>query len=465
MKKNDNKRNQDSSGWGSYLLFLFSIMFLAFLAGSIITVAEVSPSGFIRDAYKAGSALLEKLKEQGDQYSSNLWSPAVTSNKGVTIYDRQKSYQGLTLFTSGDNPSAYLMDMDGRIIHQWECRFSSIWDKTAAVKSPVPDKQTYFDNAHVFPNGDLLAIIIGVGDSPYGYGMVKLDRDSKVLWKNLDHFHHDFDIAADGKIYGLTHVYRFKPLDYVDHLKKPFLDDFLVIMTPGGKITKKISISDAVNKTEYRRLLWYVPYYTLEDPLHTNNVDLLNKQMAEHLRAKIPVAAEGQVLLSFREFAGGSLALLDVEKEEIVWLSRGPWLSQHDPDILPNGNLMVFDNRGYFGPGGQSRVIEVDPTTLGIVWQYAGNQDQKLDSWIRSSQQLLPNGNLLITDSNNGRLVEVNRAGEIVWEYISTVRGGPDNKLIPVVSTGQRIKTTEFNPEFYAELSGNTTAGEVHTHD
>ena len=60
---------------------------------------------------------------------------------------------------------------------------------------------------------------------------------------------------------------------------------------------------------------------------------------------------------------------------------RGPWLAQHDPDILANGNILLFDNLGNFleadgsdaeAGGGRSRVLEFDPSTMAIAWQYAG---------------------------------------------------------------------------------------------
>ena len=46
---------------------------------------------------------------------------------------------------------------------------------------------------------------------------------------------------------------------------------------------------------------------------------------------------------------------------------RGAWIGQHDPDILPNGNILLFDNDGELGEAGRSRVVEVDPRTTGIV--------------------------------------------------------------------------------------------------
>ena len=52
-----------------------------------------------------------------------------------------------------------------------------------------------------------------------------------------------------------------------------------------------------------------------------------------------------------------------------------------------------------------------------IVWQY----DDGFYSRIISGVQRLPNGNTLITEGTSGRLLEVTRAGEVVWEFISPV--------------------------------------------
>lgn len=448
---------------GAYLLFLMAIVFLSFVGGSIASIARLSPTGYIRDAYRAGAALMDKHNRQKDHYATDLWAPANTKKRGVTIFDPDRADRGLTLYTSGDFPGAVLIDMDGRVVHTWRCPFSSVWDKTAAVRDPVPDNQTYFNKAHLFPNGDLLAIYIGVGDSPYGYGMVKLDRESKVIWKNLDHFHHDFAIAADGRIYGLTHSYRRKPLKGVDHLDLPFVEDFLVVLSPEGRTLKKISLPEALNNSEYRRLLWLIPYYSEADPLHANDVDMIDRRTARQLSRKLPVAAQGQVLLSFRELAGGCIALFDAAAEKFVWVSRGPWLSQHDPDVLPNGDIMVFDNRGNFGPGGQSRIIAVDPGTGGITWQYTGDESHKLESWIRSDQERLLNGDLLIAESNTGRLFEITPAGDMVWEYINPVRGGKKNNLIPVVSSAERIHPNDLTGDFRAEILQHHLAKEDFT--
>lgn len=433
-----------------YALFIGAIVFLSFVAGSVATVARISPTDLVRDAYRAGMALYSKYTDYQDPLLTDLWAPARTIQRGTTVYDPHNAYDGLTLYTSGYASQALLIDMQGRVVHQWQRAFSTVWDPSAAVRHPAPDVRTTLRKAHLFPNGDLLAIHIGAGDSPYGYGMVRLDRDSNVIWKNLDHFHHDFDLGPDGRIFGLTHTYRSEMPEGLTHLHLPVLEDHLAIISPEGETLKKISLLDAVNRSEFRRLLWLIPAASLADPLHANAVDVLDPDSAARLGAKVPVASAGQVLLSFRELAGGTIALLDVVTEKIVWTLRGPWISHHDPDILPNGNILLFDNRGHYGPGGASRVLEVDPGNGRIVWQYAGDAGRRFESLIRSDQQRLPNGNTLITESDGGRLLEVTAGGRIVWEYINPVRDSEGRDRIPIVNWAQRIDPQNLQAEFQA---------------
>jgi hypothetical protein len=346
---------------------------------------------------------------------------------------------GFTLFTTGDQQKAQLIDADGRVVHEWGLPFSQLWDKTAAVKAPQPDSHVYIEKSHLYPNGDLLALYAAVGDTPWGYGLVKYDRDNRVLWKYMSHVHHDLDVAPDGKVFVLTQEIGQDDLKSYAHLKAPRIDDFVAILSPEGKELKKVRIIDVMLKSPYARLLDTVPWYIQKgagDYLHTNSIEILDGSGAH----KLPEAQPGRVLLSFREI--GTLAIMDVEKEEIVWAMRGPWLRQHDPDLLANGNILLFDNQGNVGPGGITRVIEVDPKTQEIVWTYAGTPDEPFESEVRSSQARLANGNTLITESDGGRLFEVTRSGKIVWNWVHPVRGqreGDQQQVIPIVSWAERI--------------------------
>src|SRR3546814_1398300 len=75
------------------------------------------------------------------------------------------------------------------------------------------------------PNGDLIVQFETYGDTPWGYGIARLDKDSNVVWRYLGRSHHDFDIAEDGRIYTLTHEMRNKRYDKLEQITIPRLDD------------------------------------------------------------------------------------------------------------------------------------------------------------------------------------------------------------------------------------------------
>ena len=122
------------------------------------------------------------------------------------------------------------------------------------------------------------------------------------------------------------------------------------------------------------------------------------------------------------------------------------------PKALPGeGNILVFDNGGWAGYGAPnpgaptgirnalrdcSRVLEFDPLTLEVVWQYSAREagfsvpmnSYKFYSGLISSAQRLPNGNTLITEGADGRIFEVTPKHEIVWEYVSPYYGKKGNQ-------------------------------------
>jgi hypothetical protein len=110
------------------------------------------------------------------------------------------------------------------------------------------------------------------------------------------------------------------------------------------------------------------------------------------------------------------------------------------PKGLPGaGDLLLFDNGGASGygapspiaPDGQgiyardsSRVLEIDPVTLEVVWSYKAFHFYSMNI---SGAQRLPNGNTLITEGASGRIFEVTPGNKIVWEFMnppSEGRGG-----------------------------------------
>jgi hypothetical protein len=338
------------------------------------------------------------------------------------------------------------MDMNGKVVHEWRKPFSEIWNPKApeaSPKSPQPDPFVYFRKARIMPDGNLLALYEAGGDTPYGYGLVKLDKDSNVIWSYLAAAHHDFDFGPDGRIYALTHQFMSDQLQY-GNMTTPRLEDFLVILGPDGKEEKKIRLALLFGQSEWRHLLYTISSYARVEPLHANAVRVITPAEA----ANFPFGKAGDVLMSFREL--GAVAVIDPDAEKLVWATRGPWIGQHDSELLPSGNIMLFDNYGnYSDVTGMSRVIEFDPKTMGIVWQYAGTKDEPLKSEIRSWEQRLSNGDTFIVESNGGRIFEVTPAGEVVWEFLNPVRHTPqwsDKPMIPIIGWAERIDPSTIDP-------------------
>lgn len=423
---------------------LIGLVVIAFVAGSLLTAAHLFPGTQIAEAYKGGKALYDKATRYVDVYRTDLWYPTRTTERGVVIYDRKAAEPGLTLFTTGQSATAYLINANGKVVHKWYRPFSTVWDpKRSSIRKPVPDDHVYFRRAVMYPNGDLLAVYEGSGDTPYGYGLVKLDKNSNVLWTYFGRTHHHVAVGPDGRIYCLTQGFVRKPSKDFTNLATPRMVDYLVILSPNGKVLKSIPLVQAVARSRYRQLLYTISYFAIADPLHTNSVEVITPKMA----LNFPYGKAGDILVSFRNL--DAIGVLDPNTETLVWATRGTWIGQHDPSILDNGDILMFDNYGNFGRAPyMSRALEINPKTMQVVWSYAGTPKNPLGSLIRGAAQRLKNGNTLITESSGGRLLEVTPDHRIVWEYINPARGGDPGQppRIPIICSGTRIDPSTIDP-------------------
>jgi len=131
------------------------------------------------------------------------------------------------------------------------------------------------------------------------------------------------------------------------------------------------------------------------------------------------------------------IAVIDMETGTVVWALNGMWSYPHDPKLLPNGNMMIFDNSGpawHWIQPRASRVAEFNPITQEVAWEYTGSRERPFYSGVCGAAWRLPNDNVLITETVKGRVIEVTRDKEIVWEYINTEREENNGDLIGVIN-------------------------------
>jgi hypothetical protein len=377
---------------------------------------------------------------------------------GTTIYDPNRAWNGYTVLSPLSTQAAVVIDMNGNVVKQWEGFVNS-------AGGPV----------RVFPNG----VVMGAnGTNPprqESLELIQRDFEGKVLWR-FDHNeqiqgrggsvwsarqHHDWQRedfpagyyspgvrpAVEGsRTLILTHTNRSRP----NVADAPLEDDRLIEVSPGGDIVWEWVASDHIDEFGFsaaaRSAIKAAPGVNAArgsfDWLHINSATYLgpNRWYDEGDQRFAP----NNVIISSRQ---ASLLAIVARDGKIVW-RLGPDFSessqlrairqiigQHHAHIIPKGlpgagNVLVFDNGGASGygfanptaPNGansyarpSSRVLEINPVTLELVWSYAG--PRFFGSNISGAQRLA-NGNTLVTEGPSGRIFEVTKESQIVWEYI-----------------------------------------------
>ena len=159
---------------------------------------------------------------------------------GVTLHDPRQAYPGLNLYTSGHGAVALLVDMDGKVLHEWRRPFAeSFPGATRPVSGTAFDT---FGRAHLYENGDLLVTY-------EGEGIVKLDRNSNLIWASHNGSHHDLFVEENGRIWVLTRKAHLNPKI---HEWKPVLEDYITELAPDGTELRSFSIVEALQKSPLR---------------------------------------------------------------------------------------------------------------------------------------------------------------------------------------------------------------------
>ena len=317
---------------------------------------------------------------------------------GVVRSVRDRVQPGINLYNPSHAAEAYLIDLEGRVLHRWALSLDR-----AFPAGPEPNERNrYWRRVRGLDNGDLLAIYEGVG-------LIRIDKDSRLLWARQNGAHHDMNLTSDGQLVVITRKAHVNP---EIHPINPVLEDFLEILDPeSGESVAELSLYWAFANSRYASVMG--KRKPDGDIFHTNSLQLLDGRHS----SEIPAFALGNLLVSIRELS--TIAVIDFDKKQVVWSLSGQWVRQHEAQLLDNGNILLFDNQG---DEAGSKVIEFDPRTQQVRWLFHGDPESPLYSETMGSQQRLANGNTLITESNAGRVREVTAEGEEVWLFHSPHR-------------------------------------------
>lgn len=316
---------------------------------------------------------------------------------GLIYYAPGHCYRGYTLYSNLRGYDANLIDMEGRFCHRWH-------------------SDEGISYAYLLANGNLLASTGAPGD-PAGTGglggsygaLLELDWESNVVWEYRNPLlHHDFERLSNGN----TLLLMWEPMSAELTTRVPggfrtdddpaeIFGDMVQEITPDGSVIDQwrswehLSYEDDVICPLEGRREW----------THGNTLN---------------VTSEGDLLVSYRQTS--TVGIVDRASGDFRWKwGPGQISHQHQPTYLENGRVLLFDNGSHRrAPStNYSRVIEVDPKTNEILWEYRGDPPISFYSYQISGAQRLPNGNTLICEGAPGRMFEVTPGHQIVWEYIN----------------------------------------------
>lgn len=396
------------------LVSLLGLLVAVFLAGMVATGLKIWPYRLLKDAEKGWIALRMR-------YLDPDWAffPARGAGSGVVALDRGRAFPGYTLISEArpEGFTAKLVDLDGTEVQRWRASFAEVWrDGAPHIQRLGNPDRIRWHGLHVYPDGSLL-LNFETEHFPYGGGLVKLDKDSRVVWKVARNTHHALKVLPDGTILAVALNWRPQGLPEADFLKPPYYEDVVLRISPEGRVLDEISIPLALRGA--RGLYWNGGEE--QDPTHVNDVELVTPELA----SDFPMLRAGDLVVSMR--TPNAIVAIDGRTRRAKLTLVGPWAQQHDVDLLPGGLISFYDNRGGPKECGGTRIVKLDPGTQAIVWQYDGCGDrgggEGLDSYAWGDHQWLPNGNLLITEPFGGRAFEV-KAGDpacVVWAYVNAV--------------------------------------------
>lgn len=359
-------------------------------------------------------------------FESKWIQPNRRQGGGVLRHEPALASPGYTFITGYRDGrfGAWLVDMDGREVHRWRIDTTALWQAAGYEAAPVPDADVSIHGAALLAGGDVVLNLAGGAVARY-------DRCSKLLWAQGFHAHHDIAVLPDGSIVVPGRHKRFAPFALRPTIRPGptgfWYEDTIVYLSADGQWLDERSQFEAFVRHGADYLWSSGPGFDLtpdqEDILHTNNAEPLDPTLAE----AFPQFEPGDLLLSLRNI--NTLVVVDGDDFSLKWSMTGPFLHQHDPDFLPNGHIAVFDNRltGATPKLGWSRILEIDPRDGNrIVWSYEGTDEDPFYLDVGGKIAWLPNGNLLVTEPQAGRIFEVTREAQprIVWEYVNELAPG-----------------------------------------
>jgi len=369
----------------------------------------------------------EEASTMTKTHPKHFLQPARYDGTGVTVNDFADSEEELILLSGffDKTNQLRLIRRDGTVIARWPVSFSEIFPDTSHLrKPPKTDWNIDIHGALALPDGSI------VFNFERG-GLVKLDRCGSIVWTLARESHHSVERAEGGGFWVPGKRFFSKESDSpFPPFPTPFYEDTIMRVSEDGEVLTEISVPKLFYDNGLEALLtatghWFkssISKYWDQEIVHLNKIEELSSAIAKDF----PMFDAGDLAISIREL--NLVMVINPHPGKIKWWQIGPWLRQHDPEFIPNGKIIVFNNNTYpisrnkVSDGNSpyiSNIVEYDFASGEQRIIYGGKKGQELLTVIRGKLELTRNGGLLVTEFEGGRVFETDATGRIIWEYIN----------------------------------------------
>lgn len=289
------------------------------------------------------------------------------------------------------NPKSFLINLNGDVIKTWSLKRTAL-------------------NSRIGPDGLLYSLLLAPPERRVNINFGDCDElvavnsiNEEVLSIKRLHMSHDFDFVDRDKIV----VFE------LDRLNRPEIKKIV------PKSNLEIAYADRVVVMDLKGMVtwsWAVKDHFQELKTGTLNPDdiLLTTANSIQYVPNNPLTQKPAFLASFRNL--DAVVLIEYPSGHIIWKSTGSLSRQHDA-TLTGSKVLVFDNNVAADiPNMRIHQFDLKQNTSSIIWRPPWWN--RMTTSVMGGVRRLDNGNLLVSNSVAGNLVEVSGSGELVWSFL-----------------------------------------------
>ena len=252
------------------------------------------------------------------------------------------------------------------------------------------------------------SLVSNSGDTP----LFKIDICSKIQWIDytMGH-HHSKNLDHEGNIISIAYLKPLSKTVQKFNLKN-FAENAIIKTNPEGKIIYKKSIIEIMIDNKILPENYPITSYKQKilNPVYVNDIE--------------PVLTDGKywkkgdMFISIRNLS--SILHYRPKTNKVINYIIGPFLQQHDVDVISDKEISIFNNNNFFINNEYSNIVVYNLETKKFKKIYDKQlKDNNFKTDTNGLSQILVDGSLMVEETVHGRIILFNKNGQKEWEYVN----------------------------------------------